>query len=182
MFLVHKFLRRFGWEEPLSHIEVGQTAPEFSLKSLDGKEYSLAQLRKKGPVVVAFYKVSCPVCQFTFPFLQRLAERYAGNSASVVAVSQDDAHSTEGFNHEYGVNFLTLLDGRGYPVSNAYGLTSVPTIFLVAPDGKVKVSGTGFSKSDLETIAAELAEQQKTSSAPVAFFRPDEVVPAFKPG
>jgi peroxiredoxin len=182
MSLVHKFLRRFGWEEPLSHIEVGQIAPEFSLKSMDSKEYSLAQLRKKGPVVLAFYKVSCPVCQFTFPFLQRLAEHYAGNSASVVAISQDDVRSTKDFNHEYGVNFLTLLDDHGYPVSNAYGLTSVPTIFLVAPDGKLKVSGTGFSKADLETIAAELAQQQKTSAASAAFFRPDEAVPAFKPG
>lgn len=182
MSMVHKFLRSFGWEEPLSNIEVGQIAPAFSLKSLDGKEYSLAELLKRGPVVLAFFKVSCPVCQFTFPFVQRLAERYAGNSASVVAISQDDARSTKEFNQEYGVKFLTLLDNDGYPVSNAYALTNVPTLFLIDPDGTIKLSGTGFSKSDLETLSAELAQRDSANANQASFFRPDEAVPAFKPG
>jgi peroxiredoxin len=161
-------------------MEVGKTAPQFSLKSLEGDEYSLDGLLKQGPVVLAFFKISCPVCQFTLPFLQRLFERYAGNDVSVVGISQDDARSTKAFNREYGVKFPTLIDEDGYPVSNAYGLTSVPTIFLVAADGTIKVSGAGFSKGDLETIAAQLAEHRRIAAAP--FFRPEEVVPAFKPG
>ncbi len=164
----------------MTHIEAGHTAPGFSLKSLDGKEYSLEKLLENGPVVVAFFKVSCPVCQFTFPFLQRLHERFAGNGVTVLAVSQDDARSTKEFNREYGVTFLTLVDAEGYPASNAYGLTNVPTIFLIAPDGKVKVSCMGFSKSDLEKIADELSQHKKMQAAP--FFRNDEVVPAYKPG
>src|SRR5271165_5099826 len=108
MSFVHKLLRRFGWEAPLSDLKAGQTAPEFTLKSLDGKEHSLAQLRKNGPVVLAFFKVSCPVCQYTFPFLQRLAQRYAGDGVSVIGISQDDARSTTDFNHEYGATFPTL--------------------------------------------------------------------------
>ncbi len=71
-------------------------------------------------------------------------------------------------------------DENGYVVSNAYGLTSVPTIFLIDTDGTVKVSSMGFDKKDLETIAAHLAERKKISRAPL--FLPDEVVPANKPG
>ena len=164
----------------MTNIAVGRVAPGFNLKSLDGKEYELGQLLERGAVVVAFFKISCPVCQFTLPYLQRIAERYSGDSATVIAVSQDDARGTKEFNREYGVTFPTLLDEPGYPVSNAYGLSMVPTIFLIEPDGKVKVSCMGFDKGDLEQIAAELSVRRKIAAAPL--FRPDEVIPAQKPG
>jgi peroxiredoxin len=164
----------------LTTIEAGRTAPRFSLKSLEGKEYSLDSLLARGPVVAAFFKMSCPVCQFTFPFLQRIAERFAGRSVSVVGISQDDARSAKKFNEEYGVKFPTLLDDAAYTASNAYGLTNVPTIFLIAPDGTVKVSCMGFDKAALERIAAELAQHQKIAVAPL--FKPSEAVPAYKPG
>jgi peroxiredoxin len=130
--------------------------------------------------VLAFFKISCPVCQFTFPFVQRISERFANKNVSVIGISQDDARSTKDFNQEYGVKFPTLVDDAGYPVSNAYGLTNVPTIFLITPDGTVRVSCIGFDKAALEKIAGELAQQQKASALPL--FRPDEVVPDYKPG
>ena len=164
----------------MTHIEAGSVAPTFSLKALDGKEISLASLLERGPVVLAFFKISCPVCQFTFPFLERIYERFGGKNASVVGVSQDDARDTKEFNQEYGVKFTTLLDSGTYPVSNDYGLTNVPTIFLIEPGGKTKVSCVGFDKAALETIANELAQHQKITATPL--FRPDEVIPAFKPG
>jgi len=165
----------------MTHIVAGNTAPEFSLKSLEQKEYSLRSLLERGPVVAAFFKISCPVCQFTFPFLERLHQRYGSSGAATfLGISQDDARATKSFASEYGITFPMVLDGDGYPVSNAYGLTNVPTIFLFEPGGKVKVSSTGFDKKDLETIAQELAERRKIALTPL--FRPDEVVPANKPG
>jgi peroxiredoxin len=180
MSLMNKLARWINSEAPLTTIEVGQTAPGFSLKALDGKEYSLAPLLERGPVVLAFFKISCPVCQFTFPFLQRLFERYGGEGVSFLGVSQDDARSTKEFNQEYGINFPTLIDAQGYPASNAYGLTNVPTIFLLMPDGSVKVQCMGFSKGDLEKISAELAQQRALKAAPL--FGKNEVVPDYKPG
>lgn len=164
----------------MTTIAVGHAAPGFRLKSLDGKEYSLGKLLEKGPVVAAFFKISCPVCQFTFPYLQRLAERYSGDSATVIAISQDDARGTMEFNREYGVTFTTLLEGAGYTVSNAYGLSMVPTIFLIESDGKVKVSSMGFDRGELEKIAAELSQRRKVAAGPL--FHADETVPAQKPG
>jgi peroxiredoxin len=175
-----RLARLVGLEAPLTHIEPGNTAPNFSLKALDGKEYSLASLLERGPVVVGFFKISCPVCQFTFPFLQRIYERFAGKNVSVIGVSQDEMRDTKEFNQEYRIKFPTLLDEDGYPVSNAFGLTNVPTVLLIEPGGKTKVSCTGFDKAALEKIASELAQHQKIASSPL--FLPDEVVPAFKPG
>jgi len=165
----------------MTHIVAGNTAPGFSLQSLDGKEYSLHDLLQRDPVVAALFKVSCPVCQFTFPFLERLHKRYGGDGVTFLGISQDDARDTKDFAKEFGVTFPMLIDDEdGYIVSNAYGLTNVPTIFLIDTDGTVKVSSMGFDKKDLETIAAELAERRKIALAPL--FRPDEVVPINKPG
>jgi peroxiredoxin len=173
-------LRGIGLETPLTYLEPGSLAPSFTLKGLDGKPYSLRDLLERGPVVLAFFKISCPVCQFTFPFLQRIFERYAGDDVSVIGVSQDDPRSTKEFNQEFGVTFPTLIDDQGYPVSNAYGLTTVPTIFWIDTGGRIKISGAGFSKNDLATIAKELAQHRKLSATPL--FGPDEVVPDSKPG
>jgi peroxiredoxin len=165
----------------MTHIVAGNAAPGFSLESLDNKEYSLNSLLEGGPVVAAFFKVSCPVCQFTFPFLERLHKRYAGGGVTFLGISQDDERASAKFAKEYGVTFPILLDDEnGYVVSNAYGLTNVPTIFLIETDGIVKISCMGFDKKDLEAIAANLADRKKISLAPL--FRPDEVVPANKPG
>jgi peroxiredoxin Q/BCP len=164
----------------MTNVAAGKKAPEFLIHGMDGKTHSLSSLIERGPAVVAFFKVSCPVCQFTFPFLQRIYERFGGDSVSFVGVSQDDASATKRFRAEFGVNFPMLLDGKGYPASNAYQLTSVPTIFLINSSGTVKVSSMGFVKDDLEAIARELAESRKIPPAPL--FHPDEKVPASKPG
>lgn len=166
----------------MTNIVVGNIAPGFSLKALDGNEFPLGKLLQKGPVVAAFYKISCPVCQFTFPFIERLYKRYGGDGVTFVGISQDNAKDTKEFAKEFGTTFPMLLDEKekGYAVSNAYGLTSVPTIFLIEPDGIVKTSSMGFDKTDLESIGAELAERKKMASA--ALFRAGENVPGHKPG
>ncbi|HKV24957.1 MAG TPA: TlpA disulfide reductase family protein [Candidatus Acidoferrum sp.] len=166
----------------MATIAAGKNAPGFSLKGMDGKPSTLKDALEHGPVVAAFFKISCPVCQFTFPFLERLYQRYGGKDIAFWGVSEDDAGETKNFAKEYGVTFPMLLDEKknGYPASNAYGLTNVPSIFLIEPDGNVKVSCIGFDKKELEKIAAHLAERQKIP--PAALFRTDESVPDYKPG
>jgi peroxiredoxin len=168
-------------EGAMTHIVSGNKAPGFSLQDSNGKDYSLSALLDKGPVVAAFLKVSCPVCQFTFPFLERLHQRY-GKTATFLGISQDDAKATKTFTDAYGVTFPMALDesAKNYPASNAYGLTNVPTVFLIEPDGSIKVVCNGFNRKDLEAIAASLADRQHI--APAALFRPDERIPDHKPG
>ncbi|MBI3670799.1 MAG: TlpA family protein disulfide reductase [Acidobacteria bacterium] len=157
----------------------GQQAPTFALSSMNGRSFSLADALKKGPVVAAFFKISCPVCQFTLPFLERLHKTY-GDHASFVGISQDDTSDTKEFCAEYGVSFTALLDEDGYPVSNQFGITNVPAVYLIAPDGKVTVSSEGFSRADLEKISTELGCH--VGRPPLAVFHADEVIPDYKPG
>src|SRR5580700_761409 len=159
----------------------GTKAPEFELKTLDGKPFSLADELARSPVVLAFFKVGCPTRQYTFPFLERLAHAYGSKNVTLVGISQNDAPKTAEFIKEFGVTFPVLLDDTdSYPVSNAYGLTNVPTIFWIAQDGEIEVSSVGWLKVDFEEINRRMAEAGKL--APAALFKPGEDVRDFRAG
>jgi len=164
----------------MTKVLAGHRAPDFALPDLNGKSYSLSSILSRGPLVVAFFKVSCPVCHFTFPFLERLNRAYGSQGISIWGISQDDTRDTKDFCKEFGVTFPVLLDSEGYAVSNTYGLTNVPTVLLIAPTGETKVSFTGFDKAGLERIARELGGYLGKEPSPV--FLPGELVPDYKPG
>jgi peroxiredoxin len=149
----------------------GATAPDIVAADLAGRQQSLAELLANGPVLVAFFKISCPTCQFTFPFLQRMAD--AG--VPIVGVSQDEPGPTKAFCDRFGVRFPVLLDSssEGYAASNAYRITNVPSLFLVHTTGIIASSSYGFSKQDLTQMGGQFG---------VAPFAPGESVPEFKPG
>lgn len=164
----------------MAALQPGNKAPAISLKTIDGESMSLAEALKKGPVLAAFFKVSCPVCQFTFPFLERLHGKFAGAKFTLWGISQNDREETVDFAQQFGIRFPMLLDTPTFDVSNQYKLTNVPSLFFIQPDGKIRLSSVGFSKADIEQIAKELAEAAATPA--FAVFRPGEVVPAYKPG
>jgi len=180
MSILRSLRRWLGAHDGMTHIVAGNPAPNFSLKSLGAKEFSLASALKKGPVVLAFFKVSCPVCKFTLPFLERLYQRYKSDSVTFLGISQDNASASRDFAQSFGVSFPILLDDASYTVSNAYGLSMVPTVLVIDPDGTAKVSSMGFVKADLESIADMLADRQNLTRAPV--FLNSESIPAIKPG
>jgi peroxiredoxin len=159
----------------MAALATGTKAPEFDLKTLDGKRFSFADELTHGPVVLAFFKVSCPTCQYALPFFERQ------KGVKLVGVSQNDAKDTAAFIKEFGVTFPVLLDDtHSYPVSNAYGLTNVPTIFWIAQDGEIEVSSVGWLKADFEAISRKMAEAGKI--APAALFKPGEDVRDFRAG
>ena len=162
-----------GWK-PRRVLAAGEKAPEFELKDLTGQTFRLKEELARGPVLLAFFKVECPVCQFTFPFLERL-HRNSGGSLRFFGISQNNVRDTEEFNRDCGVSFPTLLDEarRGYPVSNAFGISVVPTAFLVEPDGTISWAMESFRKRELEELGARVG---------AAVFQPGERVPDYRPG
>ena len=155
-------------------LRVGVRAPEFRLPDLRGAQRTLGGILANGPALVAFFKVSCPVCQYAFPFLERMHQGAKPGAIQMVAISQDKASATEEFCREYGVTFTTLLDNpKNYVVSNAFAIANVPSLILIEPDGSVSASESGFSKRILETAGAR---------AGVSAFLPGESVPESRPG
>ena len=162
-------------------LETGVRAPEFSLPTVDGATVSLADALKKGPVLLAFFKVSCPVCQYAFPFYERMYQANRDSGVSFIGVSQDGAKDTKAFMKQYGVTFPVALDDPAhYAVSNAYGLTNVPTLFYIDASGEIQISSVGWSKADVEAINQKLAEQLHRS--PPVLWRKGESVQDFRAG
>ena len=153
-------------------LETGTKPPSFELAALDGGRESLDAILQRGPVLLAFFKSSCPVCQFTLPYLQRLS---TGTGLQFAGISQDDADTTRAFNRRFGITFPTLLDEAkaGFPVSNEFGISAVPSIFLIEPNGTISHSFSGFSKADMEEVGERVG---------VRPFSPGENVPERKPG
>jgi peroxiredoxin len=153
-------------------LDPGSRAPDFRLPRLDGGTTALQGILANGPALIAFYKTTCPVCQLTFPFLERI---HKAGTLPVYAISQDDAEDTREFNRELGLTLPTLLDtGRsGYPASNAFGISSVPTAFLIERDGGISRVIEGWSKREIESLGG---------LAGVEAIRPGDNVPEWKPG
>jgi peroxiredoxin len=149
-------------------LQPGAAAPAIELPDIDGTTQTPLSGLGKGPLVVAFYKVGCPTCQLTLPFLERLA-----GSVSLVGVSQDDARDSREFNERCGITFPTLLDARPYPASNAYQITYVPSLFVIESDGRVSFAVNGFSKAALEKLGDRFG---------VPVFRDTDHVPELRPG
>ena len=162
-------------------ITCGHEGAHFELRAMDGKRFVLRDELAQGPLVLAFSKVSCPTCQYAFPFLERLERAYGHKGVRIIGVSQNDPKETAAFTKEFGVTFPILLDDtHKYPVSNAYGLTNVPTIFWIAVDGEIELSSVGWLKADFSEINRNMAEFGK--SAPATLFQPGEDVRDFRAG
>lgn len=158
----------------------GKTAPPFELTGTSGEKFSLRDGLAKGPVVVAFFKVNCPTCQYTFPFLERLHQQLRAQGVQVWGIVQNDVKDGKHFAHDYGITFPILVDDEPHAVSRGYRLHYVPSIFLIGRDGQITRSSEGFVKADLLEIQKSLA--QTLGASPPALFLPTERIPEYKPG
>ncbi len=153
-------------------VSEGSRAPDFRLARLDGGEVSLAERLANCPILLAFFKVTCPVCQFTFPFLERL---HHPTALPVYGISQNCTEDTSAFARHFGLSFPMLLDREEdeFPASNAYGISSVPTLFLIERDGTVARVIEGWQRKQIEWLGG---------LAGVVAIRQGESVPEWKPG
>jgi len=150
----------------------GTKAPDFRLKRLAGGEASLADLIASRPVLLAFFKVTCPICQLTFPFLDRI---HAPGRLPIYGICQNGPEDAQDFAREFGITLPLLLDEEdaGFPASNAYGISTVPTMYLVERDGTISRVIEGWNKKEIEWLGGKAGVQP---------IRQDENVPAWKAG
>jgi peroxiredoxin len=164
----------------MKQLPVQAQAPDFRLDSLSGDSFHLAEEIVAAPLVLAFFKVSCPTCQFTFPYLQKIHAGSLSSAVRIFGISQDSAEATKEFAREYGIGFQFLIDEHPYEVSSQYGLEYVPGIFVVDSSGRIQLSDFGFSKAALVDVGRLVAES--IHQPPAVLFTPDDGIPATRPG
>lgn len=160
-------------------LAAGAKAPDFTLNGIEGEIYSLADALDRGPVVLAFFKTTCGTCDLAFPYVNRLWESYPGGW-SLWAVAQDPPKEARKCAQKHGLKYPVLPDESGYPVSKLYDPPATPTLFLIDRRGEVVQQTSGFSKADLNSLSAALA--QRLGVEPAVIAAADDGKPEFKPG
>ncbi len=131
----------------------GKPAPDFKLKTLDGKEVSLSDYRGK-VVLINFWATWCPPCREEMPLFKRVYERYKNKGFEILAVSTDTSvDPVKKFVKEYRLDFPVLLDTDN--ISSLYGIQGLPTSFLIDREGKIVKVRLGKYKeieSDLKKV------------------------------
>ena len=132
-----------------AQVKEGENAPNFTLKNLDGKEISLNQFRGKH-VLINFWATWCGPCKIEMPSLEALYERFKDRNFVLLAISNDmfGANIVKPFVKAHNINFPVLLDQR-LKVSNTFGVVSLPTTFMIDPQGKI--IGALFGAEDWAT-------------------------------
>ena len=151
-------------------LTVGDKAPSFTLPAVGGGE-AVTDPWTEGETVVAFFKVSCPVCKMVAPMLTKLSE--AG--VRVVAVGEDARGDIASYNESQGQRVTTLSEAAPYAVSEAYGLEAVPTIFLIGAEGEIGQAIAGWNRDTWNDLAASLGVAEPLST-------PDDGLRPFRPG
>ncbi|MDY2650147.1 MAG: TlpA disulfide reductase family protein [Candidatus Egerieousia sp.] len=133
-------------------LKAGSVAPEFRLKGPDGKELALSDFRGKY-VVLDFWASWCGDCRRDIPNIKAMYENYSKKGVEFVGVSFDDnAERWQNAIKEFGLKYHQVNELKKWKTTDiyaAYGIKWIPTIYIIGPDGKVK----------LATVLSERAEQ-----------------------
>ena len=92
-------------------LEVGQQAPDFTLRGPGGQNVSLSEYRRHKNVVIAFFPLAfSPVCSHQLPDLQRQIASFEALDAVLMGISVDSYHANTAFAKSLGVTFPLLSD------------------------------------------------------------------------
>lgn len=164
----------------MATLTTGREAPVFELVGIDGNKYGLNHTLTRTPILLIFFKVSCPTCQFTLPFAERLYHQIRECGGQVWGISQDNLEDSQRFAKRFELSFPILVDEKPYLVSKQYNVKFVPTLFFIDKERAVRLSGDGFSKTDLLEIHRLFGRELAITLSPL--FRTEEKIPEYKPG
>lgn len=126
--------------------KIGALAPDFTLKDVDGKTVRLADFRGKNPVFLNFWASWCPACRQEAPENEKLQQRLGPKGLKFLPVSIDRGPSAlddvRKFMEEFKLSFRPLLDSNG-EVFDRWGVTAIPTTFLIDRKGKIVAKEVG---------------------------------------
>ena len=145
---------------PAGSAEDEEKSPIQTLQAtaVDGTEVSFEERLAKGPVLLDFWATWCKPCKMALPEVQKLHEKYADRGLSVIGVSLDGPRNipkVRPFAQQLGLTFPNVIDEKG-DFGRAFRVMALPTSILIAPDGKIVSTKTGYRPGEAERLAAEI--------------------------
>lgn len=154
-------------EQTLTTVAKPYKAPEFVLRTDDGKTYRLADYRGK-VVVVNFWATWCPPCRQEMPSMDRAYKQLQKDGIEIVAVNVgENEDAIFAFTGVIPVSFPLLLDPEAKVVQQ-YRVRGLPTTYVVDPNGMVVYSAVGGREWDAPSIASTLRKLRAPQSTPTA--------------
>jgi thiol-disulfide isomerase/thioredoxin len=138
-----------GLKKDLVKDRVNQPAVDFALKNLEGKIVKLSDLRGK-VVVVDFWATWCGPCKASFPYLQKVYNKYKDNP-KVVILAVNTWENVSGKEKENLVKKFMVDNKYTFPVLydegfvEKYGVSGIPTKFVIDKKGMVQFKTIGFT-------------------------------------
>ncbi len=135
----------------------GAVAPDLRLPNADGAMVSLADSKGK-VVLVDFWASWCGPCKASFPALDALYQELRNRGLEVIAVNVDERRSdAAAFLADKPHSMVVLFDPKG-TAPLAYGVTGMPTSFLIGRDGRVRFVHTGYTAKTVDTYRREIEQ------------------------
>jgi peroxiredoxin len=139
-----------------AEVSVGTKAPDFKLPTMDGKTISLSDFADK-PTLLVFWATWCPHCRAELPVVQKIYKDLGPKGASFVGVSLDDNSArAKDFVKSNNITFPVAVAGARNNLLGSYGITGIPTVFVLDKGGVVKARYAGEVSES--TIRADLAK------------------------
>ena len=121
-------------------IMVGQHAPDFTLNDLNGKAFTLSELRDKKPVLLMFWATWCPACRQSMPYFSDLHARYSSRGLEVISIniaSNDPLPRVRSFQEINKLPYRILYDEKT-DISRLFAVFGIPTNLLIDRDGIIQ--------------------------------------------
>ena len=137
-------------------IDVGNKAPNFSLKDLKGNSVNLKDFRGEKIVVLDFWRSDCPPCRKAIPELNRLQKDYAKKDVQVLGINiRESVSKVISVKTQYTVEYPILLDVKA-DVARNYRVRGIPNLIVIDTDGIVQYNGHG--PSSMENVLKKLVK------------------------
>lgn len=127
-------------------IKIGQDAPDFTLKTLDGKEVTLSDYFGKKVVMLEFWATWCNICVKEIPNLVKNYDEYSEKGFEILAITLQSGQDEEiqKIVDEHGIRYPILIDEKLNVATKVYGLAGpIPLKVVIGSDGVVKYSHVG---------------------------------------
>jgi DsbE subfamily thiol:disulfide oxidoreductase len=134
-----------------ANLSAGTKAPNFTLQTLDGKSFILADnFKQPGKVVVLdIWATWCPPCRAEIPFVINLQKKYGSKGVVIVGVAVDQQKSdVSAFVKKMGINYTICPDLRGGVVGDKYGIRTIPVTYIIDKKGVIRFVHSGFGGAD----------------------------------
>ena len=125
-------------------VKAGTAAPDFKMKTPDGKNFQFAKFAKGKTVVLDFWASWCPDCRKDAPEVVRMYEAYRPYGIEFIGISMDtDVEAWKKAIEKYGITYPQVSELKKFKetdIAKAYGVKWIPSMVVVGPDGEVKLS------------------------------------------